>query len=82
VNLSGHVVVWVSALVLAASAPALVRAYAGYLERRTRARADALLATFLGPEAKILRPAKDVAVGSLEEVRADVAATRIRVRDT
>jgi hypothetical protein len=43
-NLSGHVTVWVLAIVLASLAPAIVRAYAGYLGRRTRARADRVVA--------------------------------------
>jgi hypothetical protein len=47
VNLSFHAAVWVSCLVLAALAPAIVRAYAAYLERRTRANADALVSRVL-----------------------------------
>ena len=46
-SLSFHIVVWVSVLFLSALAPTLVGAYAAYLERRSRARADALLARFL-----------------------------------
>ncbi len=53
-NLSGHVTVWVLAIVLAALAPMLVRAYAAYLERRTRARAEQVVARLLA-----LRPAAD-----------------------
>ena len=51
VNLTFHAVVWASCLVLAALAPALVRAYAAHLERRTRTNADALMARLLSSRA-------------------------------
>jgi hypothetical protein len=41
--LTGHVAVWLSAIVLVGLASPLVRAYAGLLERRTLARTEGAL---------------------------------------
>ena len=46
-SLTGHVSIWLSAVALAALASWLVRAYAARLERRTRLRAEQVVARVL-----------------------------------
>jgi hypothetical protein len=46
-DLTRHLIVWISAILLVASAPSLVRLYVKRLQRRTRERSDAVVARFL-----------------------------------